>query len=67
MLQFDMAAAVAYADMFAARRRTGRPGATSDLMIAAITGSQDASLVTRSAADFEGCRVAIINPWHAPA
>jgi len=36
VLPFDGEAAVAYADVFAARRRAGRPAATADLMIAAI-------------------------------
>lgn len=67
VLPFDTAAAVAYADLFAARRRAGRPGVAFDLMIAAIAGTQGASLVTHNVADFEGCPVAIINPWHAPA
>ena len=34
VLPFDMDAAIAYADIFAARRRAGRPTATVDLMIA---------------------------------
>ena len=32
MLPFDMDAAIAYADIFAARRRAGRPTATIDLI-----------------------------------
>jgi toxin FitB len=36
VLPFDMAAAVAYAEVFAARRLAGRPTATLDLMIASI-------------------------------
>ena len=35
-LPFDMEAAIAYADIFAARRRAGRPTATVDLMIASV-------------------------------
>ena len=63
VLPFDMAAAVAYADIFAARRRTGRPSTTIDLMIAAIARSNGASVVTRNVADFEECGVDIVNPW----
>jgi len=63
ILGFDAAAAVAYASLFAARRRMGRPAATIDLMIAAIARSQGASVVTRNVGDFDGCDVALINPW----
>lgn len=65
VLPFDTEAATAYADIFAARRRAGRPAATIDLMIAAVTRSQGASVVTRNVADFEGCGVSIVNPWAA--
>jgi len=63
VLAFDSAAAEDYAAIFAARRRAGRPVATIDLMIAAIARSHGASVVTRDAGDFEGCDVAIVNPW----
>jgi len=63
VLPFDMEAAIAYADIFAARRRAGRPAAIADLMIAAVAYCRKASVVTRNAADFEACGVAIINPW----
>jgi hypothetical protein len=63
VLPFDMQAAVAYADIFAARRRAGRPTATIDLMIASVARSQGASVVTRNVADFEACGVAVVNPW----
>ena len=57
------AAAAAYAELFAARRRAGRPTAPLDLMIAAIARANDASMVTRNVDDFEGCGLALINPW----
>jgi toxin FitB len=63
VLPFDATAATAYADMFAACRRAGRPPATADLIIAAIASCQNARVVTRNAADFEACGVAIVNPW----
>jgi toxin FitB len=63
VLPFDMEAAVAYADIFAARRRAGLPAATVDLMIAAIARSQGVTVVTRNVADFEACGIAIVNPW----
>ena len=64
VLPFDMEAAIAYADIFAARRRAGRPAATVDLMIAAVAYCRNASVVTRDTAGFEACGVAIVNPWN---
>jgi predicted nucleic acid-binding protein len=63
VLSFDMAAAVAYAEIFAARKRAGRPTSTTDLMIASIARAHNASIVTRNVADFEECDVPIVNPW----
>lgn len=63
VLPFDMDAAAAYAEIFAARRRAGRPSATVDLMIAAVARSRSASVVTRNVADFDECGVAVVNPW----
>jgi len=63
ILPFDMAAASAYAEVFAARRKAGRPGGTIDLMLAAIARVHGASIVTRNVAGFEGVGVAIVNPW----
>ncbi len=64
VLPFDEEAAIAYADMFAARRRAGRSTATVDLMIAAVAYCRNASVVTRNTTDFEACGVAIVNPWN---
>jgi len=33
-------------------------------MIAAVAYCRNASVVTRNAADFEACGVAIVNPWN---
>ena len=55
VLPFDMDAAIAYADIFAARRRAGRPTATIDLTIASVARSHNASVVTRDISGFEGC------------
>jgi predicted nucleic acid-binding protein len=63
VLPFDTRAATAYADIFAARRRAGRPATTIDLMIASVARSHDASVVTRDTGGFEGCGLALINPW----
>jgi hypothetical protein len=63
VLPFDTKAAAAYAEVFAARRRSGRPAATFDLMIASVALSYGASLVTRDTGGFEGCGLTLINPW----
>jgi toxin FitB len=60
---FDTQAAQAYAEIFAGRKRAGRPTKPTDLMIAAIAVTRDASVVTRNVGDFNGCGVAVINPW----
>ena len=63
VLPFDIEAAAAYAEMFAARRKAGRPAGTIDLMLASIARVRGASVVTRNVADFEGVGLTIINPW----
>src|SRR5947207_11669568 len=63
ILSFDTDAAVIYAELFARRRSAGRPAATADLMIASIARAHGASVVTRDTGDFEGCGLALINPW----
>ncbi|OYV42428.1 MAG: VapC toxin family PIN domain ribonuclease [Acidocella sp. 20-57-95] len=63
VLPFDMEAAAAYADIFAARRRGGRPTAALDLMIASVARSHGASVVTRDTGGFEDCGLTLINPW----
>jgi predicted nucleic acid-binding protein len=65
VLPFDMAAAIAYADIFATRRLAGRPTATLDLMIAAVARAHRASVVTRDGSGFDGCGLTVINPWAA--
>jgi len=65
VLPFDGESTAAYARMFAARRRIGRPAATFDLMIGAIAKSYGASVVTRDTGGFEGYNLSLINPWIA--
>ena len=65
VLPFDSAAAEAFADMAADRRRSGRPLNALDGQIASIARSRGAAIATRNSADFEGCGVPIIDPWTA--
>ncbi len=65
VLPFDTEAAVAYANLFAARRHAGEPTTTVDLMIASVARCKRASVVTRDTGGFEHCGVTLINPWDA--
>jgi toxin FitB len=65
VLPFDGAATDAYGDLFAARRRAGRPGSMADLMIAAIARSLGAIVVTRDVGDFEHDGLTVVDPWTA--
>ncbi len=62
-LPFDDEAARHYARLLAARRRRGAPMQPLDAQIAAIVLAAGASLATRNVPDFEGCGVALIDPW----
>ncbi len=63
ILPFDAAAAPAYVDIVCARRAAGRPIAQFDAQIAAIARRHGSRLATRNVADFEGCGVAVVDPW----
>jgi predicted nucleic acid-binding protein len=63
VLPFDTAAATAYAEIFAGRRKTGRATAPLDLMIAAVARANGAGVVTRDLGGFEDCGVPLIDPW----
>ena len=63
VLPFDSAAARAYGDVAARRRRHGRPVSHPDCQIAAIARCRNAAVVTRNVRDFEGTGVEIVNPW----
>jgi predicted nucleic acid-binding protein len=63
ILPFDSQAAIAYAEISAARRLSGRPISQSDAQIAAIARSCAAGLATRNVKDFVACGIDIINPW----
>ncbi len=65
ILPFDSRAAIDYAAISAARRQAGRPISIADAQIAAIARAHGAEVATRNVADFEGCGVAVVNPWEA--
>ena len=66
ILPFDSAAACAYAAIASDRRAAGRPISQFDCQIAAIARSNGAAVATRNVRDFEGCGIAVIDPWHGP-
>ena len=63
ILPFDREAARAYAVIAAERRAAGRPISQFDCQIAAIARAHAASVATRNTADYEGCGIALIDPW----
>lgn len=63
ILPFDSRSAADYAAVVAARRRAGKPISQFDAQIAAIALSHRLGLATRNVADFEGCGLALTNPW----
>lgn len=65
VLPFGSAAALAYARIAAARKRSGNPISHFDAQIAAIAHSTGASVATRNTKDFDRCDIEIINPWVA--
>lgn len=63
VLPFDTIAARPYAQIAAQRRALGRAIAEADCQIAAIAHVSGATVATRNVKDFEGCGVAVVNPW----
>ena len=63
-LAYDCQAASAYVEVAQTAKLAGRPMSVEDMMIAAITLVNGASLVTRNLADFEALNgLTAINPW----
>lgn len=65
ILDFDRAAATAYATIRTRREATGRPISVLDAQIAAICRVHGATLATRNVKDFDGLDLALVNPWAA--
>lgn len=65
ILGFGTDAALPYARIASERRGAGRPISHFDAQIAAIARSTGAAVATRNAADFDGCGVAVVDPWKA--
>ena len=63
IFSFDEDSAYAYGDIAAQREKAGFNIDAVDLMIAAIARTYKATIATRNMKDFEGCGIAIVNPW----
>jgi len=63
ILPFDTNCAADYATVVATRRRAGAPISQFDGQIAAIALSHRLGLATRNISDFDGCGLALTNPW----
>ena len=61
---FDKPSAINYGMILNTRKLLGTPINTMDALIAAITLTHHATLVTRNERDFEDCGIQIINPWN---
>jgi toxin FitB len=64
ILGFDAYAAPHYARLRAAKRQDGLQMSPQDAQIAAIAAAASATVATRNVDDFEGCGIAVINPWN---
>jgi predicted nucleic acid-binding protein len=65
-LPFTAAAAEAFAELAADRRRQGRAIPRFDGLIAACARAFGAAIATRDLGAFEDCGLRIINPWDTP-
>ena len=63
VLPFDEAAAQAAGRIAAERRRVGRPLEIRDVQIAGVVNARKATLATRNTRHFEGCGLALVDPW----
>lgn len=63
MLTFDSAAADRFGELVVARERAGHPISVLDAQIAAIALANHAAVATADTGGFEGCAIAVINPF----
>jgi predicted nucleic acid-binding protein len=63
LVPVDAEVALVAGRLRARRERKGRPVAQADMLIAASALIRGLTLVTRNVADFEGCGIALIDPF----
>jgi predicted nucleic acid-binding protein len=64
VLNFGGDAANHYADIVAARTRSGHPISSFDAQIAAIARAHGAQIATRNIDDFTDCGIDVLDPWN---
>jgi predicted nucleic acid-binding protein len=64
VLAFDSDAAMVFPRIACARRALGRSVTQLDTQIAAIAYAHNGAVATRNTADFDGCGITVLNPWH---
>jgi toxin FitB len=67
ILTFDRNAAVRFGKLRVARRKSGRPIATMDALIAAVALANAMTLATRNTTDFEGIGLPLVSPFELAA
>jgi toxin FitB len=67
VLDYTAAAAGRFADIAAARARSGLHVHGDDLKIAAIASAAGMAVATRNTRDFEGSDISLFNPWQGPS
>ena len=65
VLQFDMRAASAAAELAGKRRKKRRAVGFRDTFIAGIALSRDAAIATRNTKDFKDAGLRLVDPWKA--
>jgi toxin FitB len=64
VLRFDRVCAALYGEIRHAREAVGKPITVEDAMIAATARAYGVeAIATRNVRDFEGCGVALVDPW----
>lgn len=63
VVAFDRAAGALWGRLMGEADRQGRPRPAIDMQVAAISLSQNLTLVTRNTRDFDGLGLRLINPW----
>lgn len=63
VVQIDAEVALAAGRLRARREKKGRPVAQADMLIAASALVRGITLVTRNVSDFEGCGIALLDPF----
>jgi len=63
VIPIDAEVALAAGRLRAAREMKGRPVAQADMLIAASALVKGLTLVTRNVSDFEGCGIALLDPF----